>query len=202
MLQYRAVYPKTLALLKELMSLEVLQPFTLVGGTALALQLGHRISVDLDLFGLQSFDRELIIKKLNKPYQLLNQSDIFWSIAVENVKVDLLTYPYPLIRDPKQIDQIRLASIEDIGAMKLAAIANRGSKKDFFDLCVLLEKFSLADLMGFFEEKFSQEPPFYLLKSITYFEDAEDEFDPEMLVDLSWNEVKNRLADTVGNFLG
>jgi hypothetical protein len=86
--------------------------------------------------------------------------------------------------------------------MKLSAIANRGSKKDFFDLCFLLEHYSLADLMRFFKEKFSQEPPFYLLKAITYFEDAEDEFDPEMLIDLSWEEAKTRLTQIATKYEG
>ncbi len=133
--------------------MDSLKPFTLVGGTALALQIGHRISVDLDLFGSEVFDRELIIKELDKPFQLLNQSDIFWAISVDNIKIDMLTYPYPFIRDPLVVEQVRLASLEDIGAMKLAAIANRGSKKDFFDICFLLKKFSLSQLMGFFKEK-------------------------------------------------
>ncbi len=182
------------------MQVPLLQPYTLVGGTSLALQLGHRISVDLDLFGSESLDFDKVLSQVDKPFQPINRGPAINSVYIENVKVDVVQYPYPLIRNIIEIEGIRMASLEDIAAMKLSAIANRGAKKDFVDLALLLDQFRLSELLGFFEEKFSQEPPIYILKSLTYFEDAEDEFDPEMLIDFKWEDVKKKMAKIVDDY--
>ncbi len=161
MLQYRAVYPETLGLLKKIMTFESLQDFFLVGGTALALQLGHRISVDLDLFSNKNFYTNDILEELSKDFELnvvfrKKQNSLIVNARLKNtdsdfVKIDFVKYPYPLIKEIITIDGLRLSAIEDIIATKLSAIANRGAKKDFFDIYELLKIYTLADMFNFFQ---------------------------------------------------
>ncbi|MCB9232086.1 MAG: nucleotidyl transferase AbiEii/AbiGii toxin family protein [Bacteroidia bacterium] len=199
MLQHAAVYPGTLALLKRLMELPSLAEMNLVGGTALALQLGHRISIDLDLFGSELPDKNQFLSELNEPVQPLSDQDYFYAFKVRDIKVDVLRFPYPLIRPIVEMEGIRMASLEDVAAMKIIAVSNRGSKKDFFDIAVLLKQFSLNEILDFFKEKTKKELPFYVLKSLCYFDDAETEFDPEVLIDLTWEDVKSKVVAAVEN---
>lgn len=211
MLQYRAVYPTTLELLKTLMQYESLQDFFLVGGTSLALQLGHRISVDLDLFLNTDFETADIIHEMSKDleYDVIMQKDKNSMIINarkknsddEYVKIDFVKYPYPLIKEVCKIDGLRLLSIEDIIAMKLSAIANRGAKKDFFDIYELLKTYSISDMFEFFSIKFPKTAHFHILKSLTYFEDAEQEFDPIYLNNTDWEQVKSTIEKNVNEYL-
>jgi hypothetical protein len=199
MLQTAAVEPGTLALLKRLMTLPSLEKLNLVGGTSLALQLGHRISIDLDLFGLELPDKEHFLNEVGLYSEPISVQDYFFAYRIEGVKVDILKFPYPLIR-PVLIDEgVRLASLEDIAAMKLIAVSNRGSKKDFFDLAVLLDHFDLREMLAFYEEKCGRELPTYVLRSLCFFEDAEQDAHPEMLIKLSWDAVKNKIEIAVKN---
>ena len=197
MLQHSAVYPGTLALLKKLMELPSLRSMNLVGGTALALQLGHRISIDLDLFGEELPDRDQFLAEINEEANPLSNQDYFFAFEVRGVKVDVLRFPYPLIRPVIETEGLRMASLEDIAAMKIIAVANRGSKKDFFDIAVLLQHFSMSEMLEFHREKTKKDLPFYVLKSLCFFEDAEHDFDPEMMIDLSWEEVKSVIRKAV-----
>ena len=197
MLQHSAVYPGTLALLKKLMELPSLRSMNLVGGTALALQLGHRISIDLDLFGEELPDRDQFLAEINEEANPLSNQDYFFAFEVRGVKVDVLRFPYPLIRPVIETEGMRMASLEDIAAMKIIAVANRGSKKDFFDIAVLLQHFSMSEMLEFHREKTKKDLPFYVLKSLCFFEDAEHDFDPEMMIDLSWEEVKSVIRKAV-----
>ncbi len=211
MLQYRAVYPKTLELLKKLMQYDSLQNFFLVGGTSLALQLGHRISVDLDLFLNIDFDTADILNELSNDleFNVILQKDKNSMIInakkqnTENelVKIDFVKYPYPLIKKVIKIDGLCLLSIEDIIAMKLSAIANRGAKKDFFDIYELMKIYSISDMFKFFSIKFPKTAHFHILKSLTYFEDAEPEFDPISLNNTSWEEVKSTIEKSVAEYM-
>lgn len=211
MLQYRAVYPKTLELLKTLMQYKSLQDFFLVGGTSLALQLGHRISVDLDLFSNTDFDTADILHELsrNLEFNVILQKDknsMIINAKKQNtedefVKIDFVKYPYPLIKEVIEIDGLRLLSIEDIIAMKLSAIANRGAKKDFFDVYELMKKYSISDMFKFFSIKFPKTAHFHILKSLTYFEDAEPEFDPISLNNTSWEQVKSKIEKNVMKYM-
>jgi predicted nucleotidyltransferase component of viral defense system len=91
---------------------------------------------------------------------------------------------------PVQEDNIRLASIKDIAPMKLAAITNRGTKKDFVDIYVLLNHLSLSEMLNLYSQKYSQDSDFFVLRSLTYFEDAEQNSDPEMLTAYKWETIK------------
>lgn len=210
MLQYRTVYPATLELLKNLMQIPELKDFYLVGGTALALQLGHRISVDLDLFTEKDFNTEKIINKLEKQFSLtnlikqentLNLNIIFPENSENSIKIDLIKYSYPLINPVLEIDRIRLLSTEDIIPMKLSAIAGRGSKKDFYDIFFLLKSYSLDKMFDLFSQKFPNTNQFHVLKSLTYFDDADIEPNPQTHEKTNWVEIKKAIINETTEFI-
>lgn len=208
MLQTQSVHSATLELLKKLMAFEPLANFNLVGGTALALQFGHRISVDLDLFSYPKFNKDsikLAVESFAKKegavleWEVLEEVTLIGSIS--GIKVDIIHYPYELIDDLIVEDGIRLLSAKDIAPMKLSAIAQRGSKKDFFDFYELLNVYSLAEMITFYREKFPQVDTTFLLRALTYFEDAEKEENPTMIKSYTWQQVKTTLAKTVNQYI-
>lgn len=204
MLYRETVEFSTLELLRRLLSLEPFKDFALAGGTALALQYGHRISVDLDLFIGSSFNTEEAlqsIKETKSSFQILGQGKNTLNLVIEGVKVDLLSHQYPQLSERVDLGGIRFMSIKDIAAMKLSAMAQRGSKKDFFDVHELLKHFSLRELISFYSMKYSEQNLFYLLKSLTYFEDAEVEPDPKVLNGVSWDDVKSNLVRAANTFV-
>ena len=193
MLHTETVEPSTLDLLKRLQRLPELSNTRLVGGTALALHLGHRKSVDLDLFG--KFDPIVSYRKLlaDAGYSVDGaENGTVQSLRVDNVKVDLVNYPYPWMDDPLEEDGVRLADLKDIAAMKLSAVANRGRKKDFIDVARLLDVFPLDQMLSFYQEKFSVSELSFPLRGLMYFDDADEDPMPEMLDgSLTWENVKN-----------
>lgn len=203
MLHYETIHPGTLGLLKKIQSLEMFADTRLVGGTALALQIGHRKSIDLDLFGpidasLEEISGELSSFANVKP---LSSSKAMRFLIVDDVKVDIVNYPYKWIDEPAGEGGIILAGIKDIAAMKLSAITNRGTKKDFIDLFFLLKLFSFDELLAFYLQKYSDAQLFTVLKSLTYFEDAEDDPMPMMTKPIMWQEIKTAVSQTVSQFL-
>ena len=174
----------------------------LVGGTALALQLGHRKSIDLDLFGeidFENIDKPKAFSHFRKVIQLKKSKNIN-IFSIDDVKVDFVNYPYPWLQNQLLIDGIRLANVEDIAAMKLAAITGRGSRKDFIDLYFLLQKNNLKELLGSYREKYFDGSEYLVLKSLTYFEDAENDPDIEILEKISWSDVKKYILQSVNKF--
>ena len=192
MLHLETIEPNTLELLRKLQSLPLFKHSRLVGGTALALQLGHRKSVDLDLFGtieaspedIQEVCREAGELEISKTSKNIN---IYW---IDGIKVDCVNYPYKWLDDCRVLDGVRLASVNDIAAMKISAIINRGTKKDFIDLHFLLQKMSLNHILDLYDQKYPDGSRFIAIKSLTYFEDAEDDPMPFMFNDITWNDVK------------
>lgn len=200
MLQNQAVEPNTLELLTSLASKKYLEHFFLVGGTALALQIGHRLSVDLDFFTNSEFDTDLLTSELLNDYELLVLQKTKGALIakVNGIKVDFIHFRYPLLNPLIIEGDIRIASIEDIGAMKLDAITARGSRKDFFDLYFLLQIFDLNTLLGFYSAKYPHQTTFYVVRSISYFDDAE--LQPEPLVfdkKITWTKVKKVIAENI-----
>jgi hypothetical protein len=186
-----------LALLKRIQDLPILAETRLVGGTALALQLGHRRSIDLDFFG--SWGESNLQSELETCGTVVRTGGTqrMQYYEVNAVKVDFVTYPYAWLKEASIIDGIRLAHIEDIAAMKLEAIANRGSKKDFVDVAVLLERLSLKQMLDLYRQKYPQGLKLLIMRSLVYFEDAESTDFPLMLKPLTWNVVKERICDAV-----
>lgn len=204
MLQYTAVDSATLELLKNLMNEPAFCGLRLVGGTALALQLGHRRSVDIDLFGSMENDFFTISQKLSGmgKVTLLNQTENIHIYLVNGIKVDLVKYPYPWLENVDTIDGIRLAGTKDIAAMKLAAVTGRGTRKDFFDLYFLLMQYTLREMLSFYEQKFPDGSSFLVLKSLTYFDDANHDQSPLMLQPINWDTVKNTITSAINEYLG
>ena len=196
MLFYKTIEPSTLELLKKIQSESFFRECRLVGGTSLALQMGHRKSIDLDFFGKFESDSFLIkdILKNIGSIQVIQETKFIFQYIVNGVKIDFVNYPYDWISEKIEEDKIILASPKDIAAMKLSAITNRGTKKDFIDLFELLDRFSLSEMLGFYKEKYADGVPFMTLKSLTWFEDAEDDPMPTMFRNYSWESVKNRIS--------
>ena len=203
MLHYETVDESTLELLKKLQSLRIFSEMRLVGGTSLALQIGHRKSIDIDLFGLLNVDFDALkdeLKTIGDVIVLGNSKNIH-TYLIDEIKVDIVHYEYPWLKNKIVSDEIHLAAIEDIAAMKLSAIIGRGSKKDFIDLYYILQQFDLAQLMSFYGQKFHDGSSFLVLKSLVYFEDADLEAMPWMFEDLSWEEVKTTIQKAHAGYL-
>lgn len=157
MLRTQTVQEGTLDLIRKLMSDSKLQEFNLVGGTALALQIGHRISIDIDLFSTTAFNAAELARHLKTAYNAVGPQTLTNAVFcfINDIKVDLLSHQYPLVADIDVTDGIRMVSLKDIGAMKLNAIYNNGTRlKDFVDMYFLLDKFSLDELLQACQKKY------------------------------------------------
>lgn len=200
MLSFRTIVPHTLELLRYLMTVPMFSECRLVGGTSLALQYGHRSSVDLDLFGDIPDNDLLFLDALKEFGQIEGQktSRIVKTFVVDGVKVDFVNYSmYPWIDDMVEEDGLRLASPKDIAAMKTSAIQNRGSKKDFIDMYFLLKHFTLEEILGFYSQKYPNYSMFRTRMALTYFEDAESQVCPKMWMEADWKTVKETIAEAV-----
>ncbi|HRD80225.1 MAG TPA: nucleotidyl transferase AbiEii/AbiGii toxin family protein [Saprospiraceae bacterium] len=191
------ILPETLELLSQIQQDQVFNEFFLVGGTALALHIGHRLSIDLDLFSTGSFDNYQIETHLSQVYGFSTDYVAPNTLKgfAQNVKMDFLTHAYPLVNALCEEDGLRLASIPDIGAMKLNAIAHSGNRqKDFFDLYFLLEHYSLRSLLDAYQIKYPNSNPIIPLKAITWFEDIDFEIEKPLLKrSVRFEAVKSRL---------
>ena len=179
----------------------------LAGGTALALRLGHRISVDFDFFTRKKFREKIFIQKL---------SDLSIGFKLERsalgtilgylgkTRFSLFFYDYPLLARPEKFLNISIASVRDIASMKVAAISDRGTKRDFIDLYFILAKektFTLEEILNLYDKKFQvlRQNKLHLLKSLVYFEDAEKDKMPKMIKPANWKEVKKFFEKEVKN---
>ncbi|MDO8366544.1 MAG: nucleotidyl transferase AbiEii/AbiGii toxin family protein [Saprospiraceae bacterium] len=137
------------------MKLPELKQFALVGGTNLALRLGHRFSVDLDIFTNEPFDLQEVWDAVLREFpQVLKLDERGQTLLanIDGVKIELIKHAYPYLFSVEEIEGIRMISIPDIIPMKLGAMARRGSKKDFWDIAYLLDHFSLSEMLDFFKE--------------------------------------------------
>lgn len=201
MLHTQTVEPHTLGLLKRLMSDEALNQFNLVGGTALSLQIGHRKSIDLDMFAQSDFDSASLLEHLNEAGYNPNvkyQHKQTLVVEIEGIKVDFIRFRYPFAHNIQVIEGVRLATIQDIACMKIDAIMGRGKKKDFCDLYFLLQRYSLEEMMDWYQKMFQHSTVFHIYKSLTWFEDADldveiDVFDKKF----SWVNAKKAIVRAV-----
>jgi len=136
------------------------------------------------------------LKDLHPSFDVENSSTARNSLSLfikqqgSSVKTDFIRHNYPRLKSLLTTNGIRLFALEDIAAMKLNAVANRGAKKDFYDIHALLSRFSLPELLGFFEDKYQKMNSFTVTKSLAYFDDADLEPDPMSLMNLSWEQIK------------
>jgi hypothetical protein len=195
------VSPATFKLIQQLQALPELREFYLVGGTALALQLGHRNSIDIDLFTKNDFTPESLLKFLEPAFSIqpsFATKNTLLSI-INSIKVDFICHAYPLVLPPITEEGITFLSLQDVAAMKLNAISNSGKRlKDFIDVYFLLEHFSLYEMIEFYTIKFPRFNPLIALKAINYFEDIDSAIDPPKLkAKLPLSEIKKRIQDSV-----
>ena len=182
------------------MQLPLLGQMRLVGGTALALQYGHRRSVDLDFFGQTTESVDELTQILADRFADIEQrncSKNIKSYLLNGVKVDIVNYPYEWIDDIVEENGLRLASPKDIAAMKVNAVIGRGTKKDFVDVYFLLQHFSFDELMKCYKEKYKEGSLYRALLSMTYFDDANAQPMPFMLHTVGWDDVKRRIVQEV-----
>lgn len=191
-----------MGLLKRLQQLPELQETRLVGGTALALQMGHRRSIDLDLFGQIACSVEQLIDSISSiaPPVTLSESTNIHIYMIEGIKVDIVHYKYPWIDSMATDEGVRMASLKDIAAMKITAIVGRGEKKDFADIACLLSRFSLNEILAFYKAKYQDGSAFLALKSLAYFDDAEKSPVLEMLNGQSWEEIKSEVQAALRDY--
>lgn len=207
MLHIKTVEPHTFSILEQLLGMPELQDFSLVGGTALSLLYGHRMSVDLDLFSNEHFENFIIIEAFKKKFEdkfITEEKQARFGIFgyVSDLKIDLVRHPHPLIRPLQIIDGIRMFSTEDIIAMKVQAILGRGRKKDFWDIAELLQHYTIPDFIQFHKEKYTTQNSLITVpQAITYFNDAEDSEDPVSLKRQTWDKVKKFISSKVSDYL-
>lgn len=199
MLSYKTVEPHTLELLKKLSQETFLSKARLVGGTSLALQYGHRMSVDLDFFGDIENDSEAIREVLSNIGSLyvFKETTNIKIYSVNDVKVDFVNYKYPWIDSAIEKDGLCLASPKDIAAMKINAVEGRGTKKDFIDMYFLLQHYTLEEILTFYATKYPENSQFRALMSLSYFEDAENELMPTMFANIEWDDMKQFILNKV-----
>lgn len=211
MLQKRAISQKLLELTKELQQVDSLKDFALVGGTALALQIGHRTSVDIDLFTSQKIDRDKIesdlIEKYKNNYKRIFITENTITCLIYDIKVDILKYDYPYIEKIVNEEGIKIIGLPDITAMKLDAITGNGSRvKDFVDIYFLLDKFPIEKMFDFYRMKYNHSDIYHVKKSLVYFNDLPpDSWATVKLLkkkELTLETVKKRLTGELKNLDG
>ncbi len=204
------MYPEVLKpaarqLLVRLVRELTLRPFYLAGGTALALQFGHRRSVDFDWFSQRPFRVAPLTVRLAKLGRFSVTSEDSGTLhgVLGGVRLSFLHYPYPLLWPAVPYEGAPLADSRDIACMKLQAAAGRGSRKDFIDLYVLLRRYPLAKLMVWFKRKYRgvDYSSAHLLKSLVYFSQADAEPNPVLLEPIRWSEVKRTLRAQVAAYM-
>ena len=176
MLQNKTVKSETLGLLRRLQSEECLKETRLVGGTALALQIGHRISEDLDLFTTQEFDADLVQQTLESGYGFITRLKREQTIIgeAEGVKIDIIRHPYKWLEPDIKEQGIKMAGKKDLAAMKFHAIINSGTRpKDFIDIAYLSQSLSYDAMKRLLIEKYPSYDPITADRAITYFGDVD-----------------------------
>jgi hypothetical protein len=180
--------------------------FYLAGGTAIALRFGHRKSDDFDWFTAEVKRPEVLASEMRQNGLLLDELQLApgtVNCRIDGVKVQFLEYAYPLLdaTDEWPEKHVGLASLRDLGAMKLLAIAQRGSRKDFVDVYeLLLQGGTLASMLDDFRAKF-QADPISVMRGLTYFDDAEHEPMPEMLTPTTWQNVRDGITEALRGVL-
>lgn len=197
----KVINQKTEDLLSKLTKSKIIKDFYLAGGTALALQYGHRKSIDLDWFNQKDFDTTELKRNLERLGKIIIESEEknTLNLTINNVKLSFFGYPYKLLFPFLKWRGVKLADPRDIACMKLNTISSRGAKKDFIDLYFILKDYSLIELMRLFSRKYQKIKynQLHILKSLVYFVDADREPEPIMLKEIDWQKIKKYFRETV-----
>ena len=204
MLRTETVERTTFELLKTLMQDEMLAHFSLVGGTALALYMGHRKSIDIDLFSPQEFDIIELNEYLSNKYNFdpLNPeltSKVVLTGLINDIKVDCVKFNHPLVKPVNVHDSIRIYSMHDIAAMKLVAMSQNGTRlKDFVDVACLSAEMSFKEMLDAFEIKYPKTNKMSAVKGMTFFDDIDFSVNIELTEGkFKWKEIEKRLKEMI-----
>jgi len=198
MIHTNSVKPELLALLKRFMAEQDFREFVLVGGTSIGLRFGYRESDDIDLFCYPDFDQLWLRDVLEVSFAgiritSLSRAGVFANMG--GVKVDFVKHPQPWLKPHDSFDGVRLASLEDVTAMKINAVMGRGSKKDFSDLLFLHKNgLPLSQSLQNFTRKYGNDLLFAAIRSLGYFDDTHGTADPLYLNGWTWDEVKREMT--------
>lgn len=193
-----------------LFRLKLPENYYLAGGTALALYLGHRTSLDFDFFTTAEFERNEVLNLLKKEFSekkitvsSLEKNNFIGKI--NNVNISVFYYAYKLLDDVVDLRNIRLASLNDIASMKLVAVIQRPKKRDYIDMLYLLKEFSLKKIFDYCQEKYPNFNPYLALRALSYFGDVDDEKIEERGIKIldksfSWEKTKKELIKKVKDY--
>ncbi|MEO7839381.1 MAG: nucleotidyl transferase AbiEii/AbiGii toxin family protein [Anaerolineales bacterium] len=199
---WKALTPATQDAFHLINDLELIKDFYLAGGTGLALHFGHRFSVDLDFFSdnaktVGPDQRSVLRFVLDDPtLEITYDKDSTFAVVWRGVGVSFFRLNlYPLVQPTLLVNNVRLASVEEIGAMKLAAVINRGTRKDMVDLYFILQHVSLDSLFQVAAVKYAKVRSFPVsaVRALSYFDDAEALPMPQMLDKIAWSKMKKFL---------
>jgi hypothetical protein len=189
-----AITSSTEQTLRHLSTASVLSDFYLAGGTGLALQFGHRLSEDLDFFTKDLFDEDALIQRIQRMpgFSVVAKAPSTLHANIQGTKVSFLGYAFPMLFPLARFLEVCIADAGDIACMKISAIASRGTRRDFVDLYTSAQRWSLAELLGLFDRKYAQTAysKIHILKSLTFFEDAEKDPMPHLLTPIDWGEKR------------
>ncbi len=215
MLHFETIIPETRFILEDLMRREELRNYRLVGGTALSLYKGHRVSDDIDMFldPEKEFDKHKIKRVLISLADSSGDIEISdmtfgfssyltYNVSGDELKIDLMHFESdPFIDEPNIINGIRLASTRDISAMKLNAISSRSEKKDFIDINELLSEYSIKDMLEHYKKKYPYNDPKDVIFAFSAIDKADSSYMPKMFLELSWEQVKENIKQHFRNYL-
>jgi len=194
---WQAVTPPMRRLMLHIGQQSFAKRFYLAGGTALALQMGHRRSVDFDFFSetdeVEQRIRSDIVRSLSTfPVEILENVDGNLLLIVDGIRTGFFSYGYPMVKEPGLLENVSLASLEDIALMKCDALISRGSRKDFYDLFFITQKLPFEQIFELGEKKYPlfRDFPLMILESMTLFDNANRDVQPDLFERVSWEDVK------------
>ncbi len=203
MLHLSTVEKETYAALTAIFSIpEIKENFALAGGTSIALQLGHRTSIDLDIFTSKNFNpKELETIVSSHPeiaFDFVNSNRTMLFGYVNKIKCDFVLEPSILLQPFIGYENVNYFHLQDIAAMKMHTICGRGKRKDFFDIYVLIENFGWPAMLEWFVKKYDDSQLYFLWRSITYFDDADEDVEITGLPPYTkkWEEIKEFIKKT------
>jgi len=201
---FNTVNDELLAIINAVCTNNNFNEFALCGGTALALQLGHRVSIDADFICKEKIDSDYLLKKINETFP--NAKDIFTGtygvfLKQENIKLDFLSWNIANQFPIKTINEIRLLDVREIAAMKLFAILQRGEKKDYIDIAILLQQFELVDLISFYKLRYNDGDGALVIRFLSSYSDIENQPMPQMTEQITWQDCKEIIKSAIQNFI-
>ncbi len=191
--------------IKKISTYPFIKNFYLAGGTSLVLQLGYRESVDFDFFSEQDFNPEELLNVLKNDFDVedITVAKGTLNCVVKGIKLQFLNYPYLLLEKFSDWDGINLSSIIDVACTKMITVSVRGSKKDYIDVYYLLQTYSLEELFQKMDKKYKNLDfnKTHILKSLTYFGEADEQPMPRMHTETDWENVKKVISSKAVEYL-